>query len=307
MKSQNLLVPIAVAVLAVIAILLVVFALRAPVVAGRGETPGPIPTWDSSLNEGTATPSAEPSPSQSPSSLDDRRLIDAAGTGTLVRSTRGGCGAVPPLAEFSADGGSTWSPISFGSIGIAEVLSVELVSETQIDITAMSAPNCVPTVISSYTSGEFWQEYPERLQEETYALSSGQLFVGGAELDTPCLPVTAKQTAAGTSILCDDGVYTRGAAAAEWTQLAGAVAPLDFDAQGASAVFALSGPPACEGTAVGVVQGAALEIGEQRACVTPGAGPSVAVALSGDISYLWRDDGMFRSTDVGATWTKLGE
>ncbi|MFB2555289.1 hypothetical protein [Herbiconiux liangxiaofengii] len=287
--------------LAVSAILLAVYALRSPVVPDGGQIPGPAPTWDSRLT----TPTVNPTPTPTTTSSVAPGMLDIEGAVGL-RATRGSCGGPAPLVELSRDTGATWTAVSFAGLSVAEILSVRVVSDNQFDVVAAVGSDCSVTMVSSYTAGEYWQSYPDRVSEATW-ISDGQppvLHFGTDSVAAPCEAPIRGLDAAGTRLLvCSGSVLVQADDGVSWTELL----------QGGFAAGALSGTTSDDVVVVSEREGctglfllnidaetaSASEIGCQTALPV---GPVAAVDSDGSTLYVWNGQGFWSSTDGGTTW-----
>lgn len=289
--------------LAVVAILLAVYALRTAAVPGAGLLPGPIPTWG-------AVPSTAPASTPTPGVVDPNvsltGLMDFTNGGLGIRASRGECSGVPATVQVTNDGGASWMTASFGTPVVAQVLSVRAVDDAQFDVVATTGPNCDLTLLTSYTQGEFWAAYPERLAEVVWVdPRNGTVHSGSITASAPC-PAPRDAQSLGSEVLlrCDDGLYQSGAGATAWTQIVnGGV--MGFDAPSSPGGSILVAKPAqdCDGVQLSTLT---LETSEATAvgCIpsASGDGPGQALAATTSTLYWWDGSRELRSVDGGVTW-----
>lgn len=292
-----------VVVLAVVACLLAIFALRGRTVPDAGDLPGSVPTWGISVgSEGSATPSSTPSRG---TEVGPPFTIGSSGLGVRSGSTE--CGAAQSI-EVTTDGGRSWQSASFGALDVTQVQAINVVSDTQIDLVAGVGPTCDPTVVSSYTAGEYWQSYPERLGEVVFVQpgNGSSLQVRGLSVASPCKTVSkATLSSGGTAIACDAGVYYFSQASGAWSQLSDSPASsIAITPDSAGVVAARSGSAGCAGVelrsyslALGVQEGSVI------GCAATSADSHVSLSVSAGRWFLWAGD-VLSSPDQGVTWEK---
>lgn len=297
-----------VVVLAVVALLLVIYALRTPQVADEGELPGPAPTWNQERAP-SATPTPTPTAAETADSVPQR--LSAFDSTSVVRSTRGVCAeGIAPVLEVSQDGGRTWTPQTFGSNAVREVLALDYVNESQIDAIAKIGSSCSISMVTSFTNGEFWASYPDRTAEAIYfdPASPGTISVDGVPVPSPCTDlVQVVGLANGAAALCKDGIQVYDFDSAIWSGLSGVSAyAIAATSGGAQVVAAVDGAPSCDG--VRIERFDALEPqpnGQNLACITRDvAQPDTTLALVGNSAFLWSASSLLTSADQGATWAQ---
>lgn len=298
-----------IAALAVLTALLSIYALRQTRVAGEGESPGPAPTWSNEF-----APHASPSSTGSPAAIDSAavvapNLLSFADALVGVRGFRGSCGTTTPTLERTPDGGVTWMPLSFGTLSVREILAVSAVSETQVDLVARVGDDCATTVVTSYTSGDFWQSYPDRLTEFTYVDPADPtvIYSEGSQTPSPCAaPLDATRLSeSALAVLCEGAVFVAPPGFSFVT--VGVTAPLAMSAgqDGATLVMASGETGSCTGIQVAQVAVASAEAPTVQACIDENSLGSLSLATAGTSAWIWAGSTIFYSMDSGITWVPL--
>lgn len=295
-----------VGVLALGAILLAVYALRAPIVADAGQAPGPAPTW-TPITSSTPVPSASPTTAPGGSATAAPQVLALEADGLAVRSTRGACGGAAPTASISTDGGVTWTPVSFGSVSVKQILSVDIVDDDQIDFVAAISSSCTPTVVTSFTGGDFWASYPDRLAEGVYIdPAAGTIEYLGQALTTPCATlVDVERIERGAVAHCADGLYVYDASDAAWSTLSlvpalAIGAGTDSDA----VIAAVSGATGCDGVQMRRFDLSTVpQDGAIGTCITNDVAlPDTTLATDGTAGLFWSGASVLASSDGGVSW-----
>lgn len=312
-RSGRTLTVVLVSVLAAAAVVLVVFALRIERVPNAGDVPSQVvsPSQSPSSSD-ESTPSASPTSTSNATPVPTRadRFLSAANDLDAVRATRGACGGAPPQVETTSDGGVTWVPsILPAEDSVSEIMAVSMVSPDQIDLVVQVGPTCEPSVLTSYTGGEFWQLYPQRLAEQTYVnpSSSDSLTSGDEPTQAPCQPVLeVSQSGSRTAVRCAESVFARSSPDAAWEsvyQLASEAIAWD-PAVLSDVMAAVRGERGCSGTMVKsltAVSGSAG--GVDRGCAPLSDAPqSVALAAAPNSLWLWAGGQLAVSVDGGVSW-----
>jgi hypothetical protein len=297
----------AVAVLAVIAFLLVVYAFRSPQIEGSGEAPGPAPTWSP---QRSSTPTATSTPDGNggePAQADSNRLLAISEVGTAIRASAGACGVTTPEVGFSADGGTEWAPVLFGDTEVGEVVHLSFVSDTQIDAIVRTLPDCSITVLTSFTSGEFWAPAPDRAAALTYVdASTSTLNIFGTTTEAPCAqPADVSSLAPRAVLRCTDGLFVYDPASSQWQVLALVPAVAISAASGTGPILtAIYETPDCDGLGIRRFDLKSVpEDGTDITCV-PGfeSNQPVGLAVSADTATLWIGNEVLTSDDQGVSW-----
>lgn len=299
-STGGLVVTLIVGVLAVTAVLLAVFALRVPSSPDAGEVPGPIPTWGGGEAYSTPTPTssrAEAAANPSPQFLS---MYDQS---SGIRATAGSCAGAPPVVQRTADGGVTWTSVTFEGMDVRQVLGLNYVSESQIDVIAAVA-GCAPTVVSSFTGGEFWQAYPERIGSATFVqpIDPSTIRVQGADVAAPCTVRAVQLVSQSLAALCSDGsVIIR--SAASWIRLDTspvlAMAPF-----GATSIAVAASSPSCASVlirSIDIESGVSTDL----SCLDAERTEATLNAVANAIFY-WSAADFFASKTGGISWSPAG-
>lgn len=266
-------------------------------VPNAGETPGVTPT-------ASATPSATPTEAPAPVAAPTRVLGVLDGD----RAARAAVTACPEgtIVEVSDDAGATWLPAETATVAGVRVLDVG--SDAFVAAVGADVAGCAAAYERSYTDGAAWEAAPDELGAFWFVDPADAAVVhvpGGETIASPC-PVV--QLAGGdddsAAVLCTDStVVASDDAGATWSEpvtVAGARALAGGDA---GYVVAVSGGEDCAGVQVidmTVAEGA-VTAGSAGACFGESAG-AVAVAAAEGATWVWSDDAIGVSGDLGETW-----
>lgn len=303
-STGGLIVTLLVGVLAVTAVLLAIFALRVPASPDAGKVPGPIPTWGATS---TSNPTPAPAATNQPVAANPQYLSMYDGS-LGIRATVGSCTGAPAVVQRTTDGGATWKPVAFDGADIRQVLGLDFVSETQINVIGAAA-DCVPTVVTSFTGGEFWQSYPEQIGTATFVqpTDSTRIRSSGTDLIAPC-PVSELQSVGQSLVaLCSDGTLrmlsTSTSSSTSWRTIGGEQV-LAIGASSATSFVAVTADTSCSGVelrSVDISSGATSDL----ACVATSPTDATVDFASGSAFY-WSDKSFLMSNDGGITWNPLG-
>ncbi|MFB2599459.1 hypothetical protein ACEXQE_16830 [Herbiconiux sp. P17] len=296
---------IAIIVLGLVAAGLVVFALRSDPVPNAGERPSVVVTPSPSDVSRPATPAPQPS-SITPQASTTKIIMGTSSVG--VRSSSEPCEqGDPPVIEVSSDGGASWSPAPIEpDAAVFEVLGGQVVGEDQIDLVVRTGPQCALNVLTSYTGGQFWQLYPERISEQSFVdrLSPSTVTIKGRQVPSPCsAPLQIVDSGAEPVVRCVEGLFGYSADSATWH----VIAPIDSQSvavSGSVAFAANTGVQGCDGVSLQKIalDGTSVQ-GEPLACVRADQPqPSVSITAVGSELWLWSDDSIVVSGDQGETW-----
>ncbi|MCS5723240.1 hypothetical protein N1028_18515 [Herbiconiux sp. CPCC 203407] len=288
-----------VAILALVAILLSVSALRQGDVASNGTVPGPIPTWDETSGTDSA---ATPTPTSAAVALFPVFDIDASGIGLV--SAPSSCGDQTSSVSVTEDSGRTWSPVDFGPLGVQAIYEVRVVSSDQLDVVAGLGPDCTPSLLTSYTAGQFWQSNPERLAETTWLDPSDPTVIHhlGAVIPTPCgRPLAVTPSASGAATICQEGAFTYSTEQLTWSVLApGRFLGLDSSLSGTlvleSSTEDCAGVRFSEFGPDGAALGSVCDVSHVPA-------ENSAIASVDQRIYRWDGAQVQQSDDGGLTWS----
>jgi hypothetical protein len=197
--------------------------------------------------------------------------------------------------------------VSFGSTVVEEVLQLDFVTDTQVEIVARSGPDCEITVLTSYTAGEYWEATPERLAQATYYDSrTATVNIEGFVSEPPCTDVAEVVGAPRAPLRCEDAVYVQNSSTSEWQVLSMVSAlAIASDAEGAPVMAVIRDVPGCEAVSVRRYDLQTVpEDGSDLACLADAQpGEPVAFALRGDDAMIWSGESVITSDDQGITWS----
>jgi len=261
--------------------------------------PGPIPTFTNRPD--TPAASATPTTPATPTVAAPRLLVAVSAT-EAYRATRGACTGGDTVFEKTTDGGATWQASKTGRYAFHTMLTLSGATDTHVSAVVGAGSSCAIGSYSSFTGGQFWQEYPDNLADANYIdpADRSTLHLAGATQDAPC--PAALQLATGTNstaVLCADTVFTR-AGNGVWASAAVpgvlALAPSDD-----GYTLAVAGVTGCSGVAIESldVGGTPAPVGCDAAVTSPAG---VTLAQQGSNLWLWSGDTVAVSTDAGATW-----
>ena len=300
LKGARLLAVIGLCVFLVVDVVLVAWALTATQPKGTAK-PGPIPTFTNYPQ----TPGATPTPTAAETAVTAApRVLIAVSATEAYRATPGSCTGTATTIEKSTDAGVTWSTLDTSQYDFRTTLALYDASDSQLSSVTGTGTACTVDTYSSFTGGQFWQEYPENLASATYVdpTDASTIHTAAGAEDSPC-PTALKVSAASnsTAVLCAGAVYTR-AGAGDWAaaQIPGVLALTTAADSGYT--VAVSGVSGCSGIAI-----EALTVGAAspslKGCLTSATSPAgVTLARSGSTLWLWSNDTVSLSSDGGVTW-----
>lgn len=174
-------------------------------------------------------------------------------------------------------------------------------------IVAKTGASCTVETIATFTAGQFWQAYPERLGEQSFinTTSPGVIQLQGSAINAPCPTVLDLEVASGRLVvLCNDAVFQRSPTTTEWvTSIAtGAQA---FSVNASRMLLATRGVPDCSGVAI---QSIALPLTPTSSPVLVGCATSAsstgpfALDAIGESVWLSAAGQSSISSDGGFTW-----
>ncbi|MEA9985942.1 hypothetical protein [Subtercola sp. RTI3] len=129
--------------------------------ASTAPTPTPTQTAGTSLKTSTSTPAPTPGAAAG-------YITDFSSALVGYRATPGSCAgtststATDSVLQRTSDGGATWTTVSPTNIRVRQVERLVAVDDAHVDVLGRYGTACTLSDISSYTSGEFWQVYPDR-------------------------------------------------------------------------------------------------------------------------------------------------
>lgn len=282
--------------------LLVAWALTATHPSSPGKA-GPIPTFTNYPQTFTPTPTSTDAPASASMTAAPRVLVAVSAT-EAYRATPGACTGGDTVIEKSTDAGATWNALDTSGYGFHTTLALYDATDTRLSAVEGAGASCAPSTYSSFTGGQFWQEYPQNLSSATYVDPEDASTIhtaAGAE-DAPCsaaLKVSAASNS--TAVLCAGAVYTR-TGSGDWSaaQIPGVLALTTAADSGYT--LAVSGVTGCSGIAIETlaVGGASPTL---TGCLTSATSPAgVTLARSGSTLWLWSNDTVSISGDGGVTW-----
>jgi hypothetical protein len=280
----------------------------------------------------TRSPTGTPSPTSAPSSLSPepttsgtasrlpsstvsatswpapvKRLLAVTSATLAWRAVAGRC-PTDPEVEVSRDGGRTWKPTDSGlwsvsrmrGYGKASVFAVGGDEECKARYTATVVPG-ESWVVNSRFLGQTWYRLPT---------DHNRIHAPGGRLSSPCddgLGDYAGLGLAGAAALCRDGTLRLTQdGGRQWRDLDGVSSGRAVGAD--EKVYVLAMPKAdCEGIGVVLLTPGAREIeSESVRCAPLGGGTDteLAVAVRGQVLWLWAGDEVAVSTDRGRTWER---
>lgn len=309
---------VGVAALFVVTVILVILALRPvepPPATEPAYVPDPTTTTEPTPAPTTTTPepSEEPtSPSEEPAVVIEpvQRLLTVASADIAWRATVGACDE-PGTVEVTSDGGETWNAVD---PDLAPVMRLKALDEDSV-FAIGGGDGCAASFRISGTAGSEWTSDEAELTGAWYREPAEPDVVHGpVDVAAPCANEVADLAGLSTTVaavVCTDGsIQQTDDGGSSWSALGtleGAVAlgpqlSTDADFQGYLIASLESG---CEGVAIRSVgtDGGGLD-GDPVSCVDTGevAPGQVAVALNGEVAWLWAGDSLLISTDGGATW-----
>ncbi|WP_291038602.1 hypothetical protein [Herbiconiux sp.] len=188
-------------------------------------------------------------------------------------------------------------------------MNLAYTADTQIDAVVRTLPNCDVTLLTSYTSGEFWALTPERLAEFTYYDADFiTLSVFGNTTEPPCpQPLGIVGLAPRAVLQCSDALYVYDPASSSWQLLSLVNAEALAANDEGPALAGISGVADCDGLGIRRYDLQTIpEDGLDISCVPVlQIGAPVALDLDGDNAMIWLDDRILVSADQGVTWNDL--
>ena len=228
-----------------------------------------------------SAPAASPSQTAAEASpaVAATRLLAAIDGTRAWRATIGTC-EEPGVFEVTSDGGQTWEQAGLGVAG--PVLALEPTSDGRRGIAVVGDEQCVPVAHRTFTAAIGWEPHPEQ-RVGSYITVDGRLILEGVQTAAPCETPSAGTGAGGGVVLCGGEALARNGVG-DWLPIAQGVAAIGPASEGVA--LALADGVDCDGLAVGVVVGGAL----QSTCAGAAIGADVAVSAVGDQIWLWADE-----------------
>lgn len=289
-------------VLGVLAILLSIFALRSVDVPGGGDFPGTAPTW-SPVQGATSSPTAT---SRSGGSGHHSREIAFADTLNGIRATSGECGGSPATVEATSDGGLEWSPISTSGTVIYEVAAIRYESNDRADIVGKVGSDCLLSVVSTFTGGEFWASYPDRLSEMVYLEQAAPVMahIRGRDLASPCEGASdLSESGDYVGVICPTGVFVTSAPEpSDWALVGTGEWLALFENTSSGSFYGVAAESGnCGGLSLAVLD-ARERSASSAGCVSQAGADDIAGAQFGSYLWVWADDRVYESSDGARSW-----
>ena len=284
-------------------IALVVWALYATHHAAPSKL-GPIPTFTNYPSTPTGTPTPVPTATPAASQVTAApRFLAAVSATEAYRATPGSCTGAGTVIEKTTDAGATWQPLNTTTYDFHTLMALYGATDSQLSAVTGTGDGCTTSAFSSFTGGQFWQQYPNNLATATYIDPADRSTIhtaAGAE-DAPCDgAVQIATTSNSTAVLCPGVIYVQpGAGAWSATNLAGALA---ITPSASGYTVAATGVAGCTGIELEslAVDGSALRpLGCNASVTSPTA---VTVAQSGSALWLWSGTTTAVSLNAGVTW-----
>jgi hypothetical protein len=268
---------------------------------GEPREAGPIPTFSSGPTGATASPT--PTPSAVPSSSQPLGFLSAVSATEAWRATPGSCTDDRAVLERSTDGGASWQAVDV-AFDLRTVVALEAGPE-RVSVLGGVGDACGREFWSSYTAGQFWEEYPDQAATVDFAdVDSATVSLGGESVPAPCpAPVRARADGSTSVVSCADSVVTR-TGADGWTAVP-VPGLLDVTTLDGEHLAAVSGVASCDGVAL---QRISLPVTAGLTPMTIGcatdvdAVQGVALASVGDVVWLSSPGAVRVSADDGVTW-----
>ncbi|MCS5716769.1 hypothetical protein N1027_01315 [Herbiconiux sp. CPCC 205763] len=193
-----------------------------------------------------------------------------------------------------------------------QIVAMDVVTADQVDLVALTGPSCEPTVLTTFTGGQFWEAYPERLVEQSY-IDVGDpavVVISGTDVPSPCsMPLELSQSAEGDAVRCSDGVFAYSASTRTWqpiTTLAlrgfswldsgdGGLAP--------EIIGGVADSSDCAGLQLFTFDAAGADFaGRAWGCAPVEGSSSISIATGPTAIWVWTGDRTAVSGDDGETW-----
>jgi photosystem II stability/assembly factor-like uncharacterized protein len=232
----------------------------------------------------------------------------AVNSATLAwRALMGRC-PTDPQVEVTRDGGRTWRSTKSGLQSISRMRSY---SDTSV-FAVGGNEDCESRYTATGGPGESWTVNPRLLDQTWYRVPSEdhRIHAPSGRLSAPCgteLGDFAGLGDAGAAAICTDGtVRLTQDSGKEWHDLDDATTGRSVGAD--EEVYALALRSAeCTGTGVVLLTPGAREVDSDAVRCAPVGGDSdeaLAVAVRGQVLWLWSGEEIAVSTDRGRTWER---
>ena len=279
----------------------------APTVTSPSPTSTPSSASPQPTTAGTA--SRVPSSTVSPNTrrAPAKRLLTVNSATLAWRAVVGRC-PTDPRVEVTQDGGRTWRPTDSGLQSIARMRSYE---DTAV-FAVGGDEECKPRYAAAGGPEESWAVNPRFLGPTWYRLPREQdrIHAPGGRLSSPCddrLGDFAGLGLRGAAALCDDGTLRLTQdGGRRWRDVAAVATGRAVGADEKVFVLALRTAD-CAGVGVVLLTPGVREIDSAKVrCAPLGGGPDkgLAVAVRGQLLWLWAGDEVVVSTDRGRSWKR---
>ena len=284
-------------------------AATQPVPAVTRTSASAVPTSASPTPTMSSTASGRPSSTASPATKPTlgKRLLAVNSASLAWRATAGPCPSKPSV-EVSRDGGRTWRPTDSGLRSMSRMRSYDEDSVFAVG----GDETCDARYAATGGPGESWTANPRFLDQTWYRLPKerSQIHAPGGRLSSPCgdqLGDFAGLGRSGAAALCSDGTLrlTQNSGR-QWRKLDGVAEGRGVGADEEVYVLALRNSD-CAGIGVVLLTSGARRVETDSVrCAPLGGDPDteLAVAVRGQVLWLWAGDEVAVSTDRGRNWER---
>lgn len=203
--------------------------------------------------------------------------------------------------ELTIDGGETWGAAYSPADGLGRPLWVSGSGYTTVQSAIASGANCEPKGVRTFDSGASWTQDEQVVTNSVLVDPNdpSRVVWGGEAIDGPCGDMAQVAVTGGVaSVVCGDGaLWSVPWGEGEWTQtaVAGAVAVSGSDGRWIAAVTSSD----CDGLRLVEFDEAQVE---PLACAPTGPSGSTALDFAGNTLWLWVEDRVLVSPDLGRSF-----
>jgi len=287
-----------------------VVAQRAPSTESSAPAPRPVTSSPAAVTE-TPEPTPTSTPAPDVAGTVPSRLLSVVDETTAWRTEAGSCpspGATVSL-ERTTDGGATWTPSTVTTeASLTSVDRLQVTDASTVFVVGTGGAECTPVFSQTFSAGQSYVDYPDRLGAAWYVASSDRATVhspSGSHA-APCavvtnLAVTDDERAA---VLCDDGsLSTTIDAGTTWAAPSEVPGTVSVTAVTDGYLLARLGQEGCESVSVASYAPGTAETAPVGCAPGDASVPEdVVLAAAGDAVWLWAGEGTLVSTDRGASW-----